>query len=282
MEQSKRCPTCGETLPAHSFYRNRSRADGLGSQCQSCVRAATKARKGEPRRQPKAYRDEHGKTCPRCTKYKPWTEYRKNVGAGDGHQSYCQPCCYLYEKESDERNAEAVQLRWAEKLARTPDPALRKVCRKCGEEKPLLEFYAHRHTADGRMNHCRACAAEYGRQWNANNKDKQREYNRRQRADPKRKRRADMQKRALHLKMYGLTPETHDALLAAQGGVCAICHEPGQVWAERNLHVDHDHETNEVRGLLCGRCNVGLGFFREDTDRMLRAIEYLKNPPAVT
>lgn len=70
---------------------------------------------------------------------------------------------------------------------------------------------------------------------------------------------------------YGITVEKYDALLAEQGGGCAICHEvPKKV-----LRVDHDHGTGEVRGLLCHQCNVGLGFFKDDPERLRSAVEYL-------
>jgi Recombination endonuclease VII len=55
---------------------------------------------------------------------------------------------------------------------------------------------------------------------------------------------------------YGLSTEDRKALLARQGGVCGICKKKG-----RKLHVDHCHETGKVRGLLCGKCNRGLGHY---------------------
>ena len=55
---------------------------------------------------------------------------------------------------------------------------------------------------------------------------------------------------------------------------CAICSIGGK------LHVDHDHATGKIRGLLCRGCNMGLGNFRDSTVYLNRAIEYLKNPPA--
>ena len=58
-------------------------------------------------------------------------------------------------------------------------------------------------------------------------------------------------------------------MLAEQDGLCAICREaPAE-------HVDHDHETERVRGLLCFNCNGALGQFRDRRDLMLRAIAYL-------
>lgn len=124
------------------------------------------------------------------------------------------------------------------------------------------------------------CAKEYQRAWNSRNKERIREGNVRRRSDPAKRQRYLRQQRQNWLKLYNLTPEGYDELLASQQGTCAICGEPGQVWAERNLHVDHDHDTHEVRGLLCGRCNVGLGFFGESIRTLTKAIAYLASPPA--
>ena len=59
---------------------------------------------------------------------------------------------------------------------------------------------------------------------------------------------------------YGLTDETYLAMCEQQGGRCAICHEIGR------LMVDHDHDTGQVRELLCRRCNVVLGFLRDEPE----------------
>ncbi len=66
---------------------------------------------------------------------------------------------------------------------------------------------------------------------------------------------------------HGLTVEQLLAVLAP--GVCAICRSPTR------LHVDHDHVTGRVRGLLCASCNLGLGRFRDDPERLLSAAAYL-------
>lgn len=60
-----------------------------------------------------------------------------------------------------------------------------------------------------------------------------------------------------------------------QGGCCAICGTPEAEAPRKRLHVDHDHGTDTVRGLLCGRCNTGLGMFKDDPGRLAAAIEYL-------
>lgn len=63
--------------------------------------------------------------------------------------------------------------------------------------------------------------------------------------------------------------------LAEQGNKCAICQRPFR-WASET-HYDHNHETNQFRGVLCTKCNTALGLFDEDQDRMLKAVEYLKD-----
>lgn len=71
---------------------------------------------------------------------------------------------------------------------------------------------------------------------------------------------------------YGLTPERYDEIVAIQGGLCAICLKPP---GKRRLQVDHDHKTGRVRGLVCFRCNYGMGWFQEDLERLKRIESYL-------
>lgn len=77
--------------------------------------------------------------------------------------------------------------------------------------------------------------------------------------------------RALKRK-YGLTLEDYQVLFEQQNGVCAICKETESY---RMLAVDHNHETNKVRGLLCGNCNRALGLFRDSPSLLQIAKEYV-------
>jgi hypothetical protein len=74
-------------------------------------------------------------------------------------------------------------------------------------------------------------------------------------------------------KRYGLTLAQYNDMLASQGGVCAICRR--QCESGRNLAVDHDHRTGEVRGLLCRLCNQAIGQFRDNPITIWRALEYV-------
>ena len=77
---------------------------------------------------------------------------------------------------------------------------------------------------------------------------------------------------------YGITAEQYDEMFEAQGGVCAICGRPPK---NMPLNVDHDHETGEVRGLLCWSCNHRvLGAVRDSIELLQRAAAYLEQPPA--
>ena len=80
--------------------------------------------------------------------------------------------------------------------------------------------------------------------------------------------------REIHLRnKFGLTVDEYSRILQAQGGVCALCE--GAPTPRISLHVDHDHGTGEIRGLLCVRCNNALGLFREDPDLLKRAARYV-------
>ena len=74
---------------------------------------------------------------------------------------------------------------------------------------------------------------------------------------------------------YALTPEAYDALLAAQGGRCAVCRstDPG---GRPRFGVDHDHVSGRIRGLLCSKCNIALGLVSDKVETLQALIEYLR------
>lgn len=74
---------------------------------------------------------------------------------------------------------------------------------------------------------------------------------------------------------FGITVAKYDEMLASQNGRCAVCFTDTPDGKGR-FHVDHCHSTSKVRGLLCHRCNTGLGLFRDSPDALSRAVEYLK------
>lgn len=108
------------------------------------------------------------------------------------------------------------------------------------------------------------------RQWRAANRDKIRAYNRKHyRYDAVKARIKSLRLR------FGLTLAQYEDMRAAQNCRCAICraHKPG---GKGDWHVDHDHRTKRVRGLLCQNCNIGLGNFKDSPARLNAAINYLR------
>lgn len=78
-------------------------------------------------------------------------------------------------------------------------------------------------------------------------------------------------------KKYRMRPADVTALYESQGGACAICRvdlpPPGQ---GLQTHIDHDHASGKVRGILCSHCNLMLGHAQDDPERLLNALAYLK------
>jgi len=83
--------------------------------------------------------------------------------------------------------------------------------------------------------------------------------------------------RPANLRKYGTTVAGYEALLIFQGSRCALCFtdEPG---GQGMFHVDHCHVSGQIRGLLCARCNVGIGMLRENLAVLVRARAYLQQP----
>lgn len=76
-------------------------------------------------------------------------------------------------------------------------------------------------------------------------------------------------------KHYRIRLPEYNALYASQDGKCACCGQHESAF-KRKLHVDHDHETGKIRGLLCTQCNPGIGYFQDSIPRLEMALAYLK------
>lgn len=145
-----------------------------------------------------------------------------------------------------------------------------KPCSKCGELKPKSEYYE-------KGNCCKSCAREYAKKRRSSlSREVEREKERIRKANWRtqhpEKAKSKNTKTKLKIK-YSLNIAEYEKMLAAQGGVCAICggvNENGS-----RLSVDHDHKTGKVRGLLCSKCNSGIGFFRDSISALVSAIRYL-------
>jgi len=77
-------------------------------------------------------------------------------------------------------------------------------------------------------------------------------------------------------RVYGISVELFESLLAAQHGRCAICGTGRPGGGHNRWHVDHAHRSGDVRGILCNNCNVGLGYFRDAAELLEAAAKYLR------
>ncbi len=160
----------------------------------------------------------------------------------------------------------------------------------CGKEKPLSEFYKDSKLKEGYCYQCKECwkirhnkylrtpagksSQQMSRSKIMSDPDKHTNAvkvlrNYRNTVHGKRVRKRER----LH-KNFGVTLEQYDLMAQQQNKLCAIC-GIHQSKLTRALAIDHDHHTGKIRGLLCGRCNIGLGYFKDSKENLLNAITYL-------
>lgn len=152
-----------------------------------------------------------------------------------------------------------------------------KNCARCKSTKEICEFGPHRTRADGLNHYCRECSRIAGRkhsakyQTDADFKKKKLAICAKWR---KKNRQAINERGKVHQRKrkFGISAEQYNKMLSDQCGLCEICKRKDF----RNLAVDHNHVTGKIRGLLCTRCNIGMGFFEEDVERLLQAQIYLR------
>lgn len=188
-------------------------------------------------------------------------------------------------------------------------------CPKCGEEKPLDDFYKNRSTKNGHTNRCKSCITIDRRLHYESlpplevddpvapcvrcNINPRMTHRKRLHAwclscqsEIEKERRAanpshyEVKDRSKHLRTkYNLSISDYDAMEQEQGGLCALCHRPEMTTesgkAKRRLSVDHDHHTGAVRALLCITCNIGLGSFMDDPELLDAAASYLRHHRAI-
>ncbi len=165
-----------------------------------------------------------------------------------------------------------------------------KKCGMCGAERVLDQFSRCSASPDGRQGYCKPCAATKRKKWMEDHPDAAGRYVERDRerygeepefrekkmtrAGQYRKKHPEVAKRSnakWRERMYGLTVEDYDRMVAERKGRCDCCGRK-----PRKLVVDHDHKTGIVRGLLCQGCNPAIGKLGDDVAGLQRAIDYLQ------
>lgn len=191
--------------------------------------------------------------CSVCKETLHLSEFRKRQNRPLGHDYRCKDCCNeIQNKEYAARKARNA----ARRIAADGD----KRCGKCKQVKPVTEFHIDRASNDGRRKHCKPCASQHSKN---HSKERPHIYK-------------AIRRRALYAR-YGITAGQYDQMLLKQGGGCAICGATAEQHERqaRPLHIDHDHATGIVRGLLCTSCNTGLGKFRDNPKLVQAAADYL-------
>lgn len=225
------------------------------------------------------------KICTKCLEVKPVTDFGANKQSPSGLTSYCKPCLAIKAREmratpeGKKRHYEST-VRWIDKVSASGvvHSGRVKLCLRCREEKTFDLFPKNRRTKEGIGTYCLVCSAdvvrarrqtEEGAQAHRDSSKRWREANNERHKDNN----ARWQ--------YGVEHGTYDTMFTAQNGQCAICKttEPGL--GTKRFAIDHCHTSGRVRGLLCHRCNQGLGYFKDDAERIHRAIQYLSAKPSL-
>ena len=130
-----------------------------------------------------------------------------------------------------------------------------KICKTCKVEKNLTEFYSLKVS-------CKSCHAVSAKKWRDNNKEKKQFLN------------TDWWYR----KQYGITYTQFLKSCNNQSHQCKICNTELELKGKSNKSAvqDHDHDTGQIRGVLCNACNVGLGHFKDSEHNLQKALDYLK------
>jgi hypothetical protein len=131
------------------------------------------------------------------------------------------------------------------------DLTFTKQCTKCGDDKPIESFAKRNNRKSGVQSSCKEC--------NVKNKQDAQYYR-------------DWKLKAV----YGISRTEYDSLRAAQNHCCAICGIHEKHAKNTTLCVDHNHNTGEVRGLLCHKCNAAIGLLQDSHEFCTNAATYLK------
>ncbi|HWC36647.1 MAG TPA: endonuclease VII domain-containing protein [Mycobacteriales bacterium] len=206
------------------------------------------------------------KTCLDCQQTKPIDEFSPSPKGVLGRNSYCKICMRERSKASYRKRRAAAGRTVKEGRV---VPVGQRWCPDCQMLRPLEDFPRNRSGRGGRGAYCKPCHNARGQASRQRLYGGGREYHLRAR--------------------YGIGQVDYDRMLAAQNSLCAGCHKVPPA------HVDHDHATGEVRGLLCFNCNQALGNLRDDLQIMDSLGAYLATarggyapvraylpPPAVT
>lgn len=152
-----------------------------------------------------------------------------------------------------------------------------KKCTKCLIGKNESEFYKLKNIGpktakSGLKAKCKECEKKWYQEYSKTEKFRQRT-----RFLEKKRNKPEVTRKKSLKQLYGITVEQYDSIFTDQNGNCKIC-GINQSKLTKPLFVDHCHYTEKIRGLLCGKCNSGLGFFCDSSELLAKAKEYIDAP----
>jgi hypothetical protein len=214
------------------------------------------------------------KKCSGCGVVKPIGAFSQQKGAKTGRRSRCKECCKEHEKL-------AYQSR-----IRTPEMVTvqEQKCSTCGVVKPIDAFAIQQDPRRKiqRKSRCKECerlarqsaTPEQRKKWNKKWRENMTPEQEEEWREKGRERFRITYHKTGKYRQYNLTKEEYEQMVRDQRGLCAICGDSSDQGTR--LVIDHDHISGVVRSLLCIRCNVGIGSFKEDISRLEGAIAYLQ------
>lgn len=193
------------------------------------------------------------KRCCDCGVEKPRDQFWANQSSPDGLAYYCKQCFGERNRLYAERRARREGRDYTPRKKAPPVTDGERWCFGCDCALPLDQFIRNRNSPDGRGNYCRPCQG---------------------RMSTESRQRLHGTSRHYHLmRRYGIGAGDVDRMLDAQAWACPVCRVTLTL---KTAHVDHDHQTGAVRGILCFNCNGGLGQFRDSPEVLRRAADYLE------
>jgi hypothetical protein len=233
------------------------------------------------------------KLCKRCGQTKSVDSFYASPSNLDGLRFICKKC-FGEEKKRERQNTK-------EKYARIGfQKVITKICSKCNQEKSAEKFYKNSICKDGLDQVCADCCRRIGRVTALRYRQKNRLQNKQFDYSIEKQLRCIKCKQTKassffckskdrrsgysaickectsvlrRKEAYGIDSDFISILIKQQNGKCAIC----KTIFGKNFHVDHSHITDSVRGLLCGKCNLALGLFHDNSSLLRSAIAYLEN-----
>lgn len=234
----RQCTACEQYRPWSEFDRASNSKTGHCARCKDCLRKIRGHKKA------KVWRiTDQGRECTRCGRFLSWEHFNKNKCGTRGYQSWCSGCFREYQGRTKRRDSLITEEG--------------RECSRCGVFKTWDHYHNCKSRATGHASACKACMRQKTRQDMENGTIRDGELRRK----------------------YDISLSEYERMAEENGDACAICGtmEKGRARGRvRYWSVDHDHETGEIRGLLCQKCNSLLGMADDDIEILQKAIAYLE------